>query len=335
MSFRLPSSFRPIANRVARFARPTPWVSCLLLGGLLFASLPAQAQSGLEIELIEGPSDAEVHRFLKKHIPEAAPLLDQLIKDEGGSSYRELLEQCAMSMMAYEETLGYDGKAAASNYLEIVRTEFRIENDIVMYFEPEQKPERKTELRKTIIERSASMRQLEIIALKFELESTRALAQEIEQAIAEQESLTRTDLVNHVDQLLSDELYVNPETKEGAALRQQLPDSWQTEMDAAKKEQKESGKPMVMLISTAWCEPCHQLFKQVLGSSKVEAAVERVVPVYIDGERSPAVLRKHRIRMVPTFLALDADGRVYSRLSGLVTKGELSRWLGKIARKGW
>lgn len=335
MNCRLNSLLRVDALRRLGAFQPSPWiVRCFLMSGLLLgACLPVQAQSGVEIEIIERPSDMEIQRFLNKHVPEGVPLLAQIKRDEGEEAYLELLEECALTMMAFEETRAYDGEAAASNYLSIVRTEFLIENDIVEYFKPKQTPERMSELRKQVIDRTSTLRKLEMKALTFELESTRALVQEIEGAIVEHEAVTKTDVVNHVDELLSDELYVNPETKEAAAMREQLPETWHTEMEAAQKVQEESGKPMVMLISAAWCPPCHQLIKDVLGAAKVEFAVERIVPLYIDGERLPGLLRKHRVRSVPTFLALDKNGRVYSRLSGLPSKGELARWLGKVVRK--
>src|SRR5258706_15462372 len=79
-----------------------------------------------------------------------------------------------------------------------------------------------------------------------------------------------------------------------------------------------AGKPLVIDFYTDWCKPCRMFEQKILPDAKVQAALGEVVFVRYDAEKGnglPAAAR-YRVDSYPTFVVLDAEGKVVTRTSG-------------------
>lgn len=106
----------------------------------------------------------------------------------------------------------------------------------------------------------------------------------------------------------------------GVALASTTPKGWLDDLDEAKKQAKESGKPiMVLFTGSDWCPPCMAFKKEVVDKKKFTSqASQKVVLLYVDipnkgltAEKKAAnqkLLRAYGVQGVPTRLLLDAEG---------------------------
>src|SRR5262245_39598323 len=74
-------------------------------------------------------------------------------------------------------------------------------------------------------------------------------------------------------------------------------------------ESKLSGKGILVEYTAAWCEPCQVFEREILPRPEVQAALQDLVFVRFDVERSwgdDAYRRLLAVRRLPLFLVLDA-----------------------------
>jgi len=81
----------------------------------------------------------------------------------------------------------------------------------------------------------------------------------------------------------------------------------------------QSRKPLVIEFFADWCKPCSYFDREVLPRADVAAALRNVEFVRYDIDASPGseIADKLNVSGVPTFMVLDASGRVMTRRSGL------------------
>ena len=91
------------------------------------------------------------------------------------------------------------------------------------------------------------------------------------------------------------------------------------QIDAAIARAKAEHKPLVVEFFTTWCKPC-KLFEQSLRDPRLEAAAARAIFVRYDAEAAGAgteAAQRFHIASFPTFLAVDHDGTVRAKQTGL------------------
>ena len=107
---------------------------------------------------------------------------------------------------------------------------------------------------------------------------------------------------------------------------------WRDSLADARKEARQSGKPVLAYFTAAWCGPCQQMKHTTWASPQVEAALQDYVPVKIDVDRDAEAARAFGINQVPTYLlitpaAAQADDEIVKAQSGKVSPEEFIEWL--------
>ncbi|MBP7146986.1 MAG: thioredoxin family protein [Acidobacteria bacterium] len=107
---------------------------------------------------------------------------------------------------------------------------------------------------------------------------------------------------------------------------------WRTDFGAAIDEARESGKPVLVGFTAAWCPPCKVMKREVWPDPDVGAAAAGYVPVLIDVDApgNAAVTRRYGVRGIPTILILDAEGRVL-REGGFMSRADMIEFLANEA----
>lgn len=94
--------------------------------------------------------------------------------------------------------------------------------------------------------------------------------------------------------------------------------------DALEKAKKE-GKKVYVDCYTSWCGPCKIMAEKILPLKEVgDFLNERFVCVKYDMEKGegPEIAKKYGVEAYPTFLLLDADGRLIQSIVGMTSGGE-------------
>lgn len=77
----------------------------------------------------------------------------------------------------------------------------------------------------------------------------------------------------------------------------------------------------LLKFSASWCQPC-KIMSALLATATVPFEVEE-----IDVDANSDAAGAHKIRGVPTIIAVNGDGIEVDRLVGAVTKQALDNWL--------
>lgn len=92
---------------------------------------------------------------------------------------------------------------------------------------------------------------------------------------------------------------------------------WMTSYRLAAEESARTGKPMLIVISTTWCGPCRQLHRDTFGDQQlVDYIAETYVPLKLDGDEHPDLVRAFRVSTYPTVIIVSPDLKIVRRWAG-------------------
>ncbi len=120
-------------------------------------------------------------------------------------------------------------------------------------------------------------------------------------------------------------------------------EAWLTSVpEALAKAKKENKRVLLDFTGSDWCPPCKALHKHVLTTKEFsEFAKERLVLVELDfpfrkkqdkalKEANDRLQKEHDIKVFPTVIVLDKDGRVVFREAGY--NGDAKAYITKLKR---
>ncbi|MDX1933973.1 MAG: thioredoxin family protein [Capsulimonadales bacterium] len=92
---------------------------------------------------------------------------------------------------------------------------------------------------------------------------------------------------------------------------------WGASLDAALREAKKSGKPILIDFYADWCGWCKRLDQDVYTDDSVVRTSKQFINVKLDTDRNGRdAARQYGVRSLPTILVLDANGEVEARFRG-------------------
>jgi thiol-disulfide isomerase/thioredoxin len=110
------------------------------------------------------------------------------------------------------------------------------------------------------------------------------------------------------------------------------PIPWTESLDAAKKTAAQQKKVILVDFWATWCGPCRQMLKTTYQDKQVVARAKQFVPVLVNFDKSPAIVKQYKIGQIPVVLFLDAKGNVLKRAQFMDAKAML-RAMDEVGKK--
>lgn len=99
--------------------------------------------------------------------------------------------------------------------------------------------------------------------------------------------------------------------------------AWRRDLDAAKQEAKQSGKPILVDFFATWCGPCKKMDSQTWNDAEVSKQLDAWIPVKIDVDQHQELAASYKVKGVPTLVFLGPDGRLLSTFVGFAGPDEV------------
>ena len=99
-------------------------------------------------------------------------------------------------------------------------------------------------------------------------------------------------------------------------LKKYGPIPWQGSLKTAMKIAAREKKPIFVDFWAEWCGPCKVMLAHTYTDKAVVARSKGFVPVLINAEEQPEVLKKLGLEGVPVVLFLDAKGKILLQSTG-------------------
>ena len=100
-----------------------------------------------------------------------------------------------------------------------------------------------------------------------------------------------------------------------------------TELISAQRDAQREKKNLFVKFEADWCGPCKMMDELVYTADEVAEASRQVVCVKIDGDRSPALVKRFDVKGYPTMILLSPDGKELKRVSGYVGVRQMKQFL--------
>ena len=119
----------------------------------------------------------------------------------------------------------------------------------------------------------------------------------------------------------------------GAVLHAADATGWSSELELALRGAAEREQLVLLYLSSDRCKYCTQMVETTLAEPELRRAIEDYfVPVAVNGNARPDLVRRLKVRAFPTTVVLDARGRVVKQVVGFQTGPKLWQQVGPHAR---
>lgn len=107
---------------------------------------------------------------------------------------------------------------------------------------------------------------------------------------------------------------------------------WQHDLPAALSASKASGKPMLIQFTADWCVYCRKMKATTYADPKVKEDIQaRFVPVLLDADKNPALVKQLGLRGLPATVVVASDMRILKKLNGYQKATKLQSELAQVA----
>ncbi|HEV7225649.1 MAG TPA: thioredoxin family protein, partial [Pirellulales bacterium] len=108
------------------------------------------------------------------------------------------------------------------------------------------------------------------------------------------------------------------------------PIEWSHDVDAAWQQTVREGRPLLLFITRSRCKYCVQMKTATLVDAQVaDQVMSDFVPVAIDPESDPELIRELNVKSFPTTLIVSPDALMLDQIKGYLPPAEFQKRLGR------
>lgn len=123
---------------------------------------------------------------------------------------------------------------------------------------------------------------------------------------------------------------LNSTNKDGRPADRDLSIQWRTDLRLVQRESLETGLPILMKFSASWCGPCIRMKSETFTDRELAGMINtHFIPVEVDTDENPRLVRQLRIDSVPTTLVISPQGEIVDRRTGFQSATQLERSLAR------
>jgi thiol:disulfide interchange protein len=91
---------------------------------------------------------------------------------------------------------------------------------------------------------------------------------------------------------------------------------WTEDLEQARTAARDTGRPLLALVTVSWCPWCVKLDNETLADDRVQMALEGLVCARLDGDVYDRLAYDYDFDVFPTALVFGADGEYRGMLEG-------------------
>ena len=108
---------------------------------------------------------------------------------------------------------------------------------------------------------------------------------------------------------------------------------WRTSPESALRSAQQSGKPILVFVTTDWCHFCKKMKRDTWSDPRVDAAVSgQFETLVLDGDRDKKIVGKLGLRGYPATLIYTPGGHFVEQKGGYIAPEVALRWFSSIRR---
>ncbi|MCG8650101.1 MAG: thioredoxin family protein [Pirellulales bacterium] len=109
--------------------------------------------------------------------------------------------------------------------------------------------------------------------------------------------------------------------------------NWRKSPQAAIDSARETGKPILVFVTTDWCHYCKKMKRETWSNPVVNDTVsQQFETLVLDGDRDQKVVQKLGLKGYPATLLYTPDGRYVAKRGGYMSPVQTLKWLGAALR---
>ena len=90
---------------------------------------------------------------------------------------------------------------------------------------------------------------------------------------------------------------------------------------------RESDKPILLIFSAGWCEPCQSMKQSVWSHEDVQKKLERYVVYKVDVDRERSLANRFGVLTLPAYAIVEGPGKMLRAGAGERSVEEIVEWL--------
>lgn len=107
--------------------------------------------------------------------------------------------------------------------------------------------------------------------------------------------------------------------------------NWHKDLASADREATSRNKPLLIMVDAPWCGYCRKMLAQTFPDPAVVTRINaQFIPVLINANEQPALVRSLKVDAMPTVLVVAAGRRIVARFTGFQTAAQLDARLASL-----